>query len=115
TNGSTLRASVVINKISNNQGYSISVINPDGKNSNTWQYYVPPPVVTSASEDSVNHYLSSNGSGGYYDLVLTGTNFQAWPGISTATVSIYRGGVPSSDITVTSTTYISATTLRASI
>ncbi len=112
---STARASLVVNKITNASGYNVSIINPDGNVSNNHLIKVAAPAVSVASEDGAGHYLSSNGSGGGYDLVLTGTNFEAWPGVSTATVSIYKGGSPNGDITVTSSTWLSQTSMHATI
>ena len=113
-NGTTLRASIVIGSIPNGSGtYDVKVANPDGRFVTIAStFIINAPAITVVSEDVSSHYLTSN----MYDLIVTGTDFQAWPA-STATITLRvgGGGGTQSEVSVASTTYVNATTLRASI
>ncbi|MHB2027089.1 MAG: hypothetical protein ACYCPQ_10745, partial [Elusimicrobiota bacterium] len=106
-----IRASVIINSNSGSP-YDIQVTNPDGRTVlDSQALTLPIPDVTSAAEDVANHHLTSQ----KYDLIISGSGFEDWVGTGAAAVTLLKGGVSQSEITVTSTTYVSQSQIRASI
>ncbi len=106
-----IRASIVINS-NGGSPYDILVTNPDGRTAlDSGALALPLPVVSSVVEDSTNHHLTSP----KYDLVIGGSGFEDWTSPGPASVTLLKGGLPQTEISVTSTTYSSQTQLRASI
>src|SRR4029077_9490854 len=113
TSSNQIRASIVISTaVSAGATYSINLTNPDGQTTTlSSTFTISGPTITSAYEDVYQRFLSRHA----YDYVINGTNFSSWGTTPDSVTFRTSGGAITSDISVTSVTYTSATRLRASI
>ena len=119
-NSTSLTANVTVNNTLNSfctvnatssPHFDVQVVNPDSQYSTVYSTFVVSTItVTSAYEDSTQHYLST----GTYDFILKNNNynFEAWAAAnSTVTIAF---STPA-DIALSSITWISSGSVRATV
>ncbi|MBI4249754.1 MAG: hypothetical protein HY611_09655, partial [Elusimicrobia bacterium] len=107
-NNTQIRANVILKEVSGD--YFFRTVNPDGRfDVSTHAFAIPPPKVTSVAETPSKIYLSTS----VFDLNVVGDKFMNWT--STWTSVELRLGAPQTEVSVASSTWLSTTTVRASV